>query len=182
MDPRRLGRDKRDPPVRRIRRVTMWCRGRGRRPRRPACPMAFPCSCRAAVGRPAPGRRRPHAQCPFPTQRAQRILTQRSQRASASFVLRQSAPRPVATRFDPPVAVISPGRSRTSRAGPPRQRTEAAFGGTLNKLKSDTYRSRHERIPRSNAARTSASETVRDCVFGFRTDSSATRESASHSA
>ena len=48
MDPRRLGRDKRDPPVRRIRRVTMWCRGRGRRPRRPACPMAFPCTCRAA--------------------------------------------------------------------------------------------------------------------------------------
>ena len=37
-----LGRDKRDPPVRRIRRVTMWCRGRGRRPRRPACPMASP--------------------------------------------------------------------------------------------------------------------------------------------
>ena len=37
-----LGRDKRDPPVRRIRRVTMWCRGRGRRPRRPACPMAPP--------------------------------------------------------------------------------------------------------------------------------------------
>ena len=54
-DPCRLGRDKRDPPVRRIRRVTMWCRGRGRRPRRPACPMAFPCTCRAAVGRPAPG-------------------------------------------------------------------------------------------------------------------------------
>ena len=48
MDPRRLGRDKRDPPVRRIRRVTMWCRGRGRRPRRPARPMAFPCTCRAA--------------------------------------------------------------------------------------------------------------------------------------
>ena len=42
MDPRLLGRDKRDPPVRRIRRVTMWCRGRGRRPRRPACPMASP--------------------------------------------------------------------------------------------------------------------------------------------
>ena len=92
-----------------------------------------------------------------------------------------------------------PGRSRTSRAeggadpsrvGPqsdvprraPRQRTEAAFGGTLNTLKSDTYRSRHERIPRSNAARTSASETVRGCGFGFRTGSSATRESASHSA
>ena len=55
MDPRRLGRDKRDPPVRRIRRVTMWCRGRGRRPRRPVRPMAFPCTCRAAVGRPAPG-------------------------------------------------------------------------------------------------------------------------------
>ena len=49
-----LGRDKRDPPVRRIRQVTMWCRGRGRRPRRPARPMAFPCTCRAAVGRPAP--------------------------------------------------------------------------------------------------------------------------------
>ena len=48
MDPRRLGRDKRDPPVRRIRRVTMWCRGRGRRPRRPVRPMAFPCTCRAA--------------------------------------------------------------------------------------------------------------------------------------
>ena len=43
-----LGRDKRDPPVRRIRRVTMWCRGRGRRPRRPVRPMAFPCTCRAA--------------------------------------------------------------------------------------------------------------------------------------
>ena len=43
-----LGRDKRGPPVRRIRRVTMWCRGRGRRPRRPARPMAFPCTCRAA--------------------------------------------------------------------------------------------------------------------------------------
>ena len=48
MDPRLLGRDKRDPPVRRIRRVTMWCRGRGRRPRRPVRPMAFPCTCRAA--------------------------------------------------------------------------------------------------------------------------------------
>ena len=48
MDPRRLGRDKRDPPVRRIRRVTMWCRGRGRRPRRPVRPMAFPCTCRAS--------------------------------------------------------------------------------------------------------------------------------------
>ena len=47
MDPRRLGRDKRDPPVRRIRRVTMWCRGRGRRPRRPACPMASPCTGRS---------------------------------------------------------------------------------------------------------------------------------------
>ena len=60
MDPRRLGRDKRDPPVRRIRRVTMWCRGRGRRPRRPVRPMAFPCTCRAALGRdkrdpPVPG-------------------------------------------------------------------------------------------------------------------------------
>ena len=42
-----LGRDKRDPPVRRIRRVTMWCRDRGRRPRRPVRPMAFPCTCRA---------------------------------------------------------------------------------------------------------------------------------------
>ena len=42
-----LGRDKRDPPVRRIRRVTVWCRGRGRRPRRPACPMAFPCTGRS---------------------------------------------------------------------------------------------------------------------------------------
>ena len=51
MDPRRLGRDKRDPPVRRIRRVTMWCRGRGRRPRRPVRPMAFPCTCRTALGR-----------------------------------------------------------------------------------------------------------------------------------
>ncbi len=55
-----LGRDKRDPPVRRIRRVTMWCRGRGRRPRRPVRPMAFPCTCRAALGRdkrdpPVPG-------------------------------------------------------------------------------------------------------------------------------
>ena len=48
MDPRLLGRDKRDPPVRRIRRVTMWCRGRGRRPRRPVRPMAFPCTCRAS--------------------------------------------------------------------------------------------------------------------------------------
>ena len=60
MDPRLLGRDKRDPPVRRIRRVTMWCRGRGRRPRRPVRPMAFPCTCRAALGRdkrdpPVPG-------------------------------------------------------------------------------------------------------------------------------
>ena len=51
MDPRRLGRDKRDPPMRRIRRVTMWCRGRGRRPRRPVRPMAFPCTCRDALGR-----------------------------------------------------------------------------------------------------------------------------------